>query len=101
LATADVAIIEASAMVIVSVFITNSSGSKLFGIPRSLHLYILNRAAGSSSIVNVAIANPIDRAAAVIRKLSGDGRARIIDHELAAHDEPLAKLFLGNRRASR
>ncbi len=51
--------------------------------------------------MEVTIANPIDRAAAVIRKLSDGGRAWIIDHELAAHDEPLAKLLLGNRRAPR
>jgi hypothetical protein len=100
-ATADVAIIEARTMVIESVFMTNSFGRKLFGIPRNLHLCILDRAAGSSPIMEVTIANTIDRAAAVIRKLSDDGRARIIDHELAAHDEPLTKLLLGNRRAPR
>jgi hypothetical protein len=50
--------------------------------------------------VNVAIANRLSRAAAVFRKISDEGRARVLDHELAAHDEAIAKFFFENRRTS-
>jgi hypothetical protein len=50
--------------------------------------------------VNVAIASWFARAAAVFRKISDEGRARVLDHELAAHDEAIAKFFFENRRTS-
>jgi hypothetical protein len=51
--------------------------------------------------VNVAIANRLSRAAAVFRKISDEGRARVLDHELATHDEAIAKFFFENRCTSR
>jgi hypothetical protein len=61
---------------------------------RNLHLPI----GSAAPIVEMAIADPIAGAAAIIRKVSDDRRTRIVDHELVAYDETIAKRFLGNRR---